>query len=107
MEELTKFEEQIMLSVWKLQDEAYGLPIYNNIVEITGRRMAIGGIYFPLERLVKRGLLKAIKGEPTKKRGGQSKKFYKLTTDGHEALVEAKKTQEIFWDNLPELNKSE
>lgn len=107
MEELTKFEEQIMLSVWKLQDKAYGLTIYNNIIEVTGKKLAIGGIYFPLERLVKRGYLKAEKGEPTKKRGGQSKKFYSLTSDGQRALVEAKKTQEVFWTDLPELNESE
>ena len=57
MSDLTKFEEQILLSVWKLQDEAYGISIYNHIRNITNKDQAIGGIYFPLERLVKKGLL--------------------------------------------------
>ena len=65
MSELTKFEEQILLSVWKLQEEAYGVTIYENIIKLTKRKLAIGGIYFPLERLVKKGYLNAIMGEPT------------------------------------------
>lgn len=46
MDELTRLEEQILLSVWKLKNNAYGLTIFQNIVEITGRKIAIGGIYF-------------------------------------------------------------
>ena len=61
MSELTRFEEQILLSVWKLQNEAYGISIYQHIRTITQKDLAIGGIYFPLERLVKKGFWKRIK----------------------------------------------
>jgi len=74
MSELTKFEEQILLSVWSLGEKAYGISIYDHIRRITGKKLAIGGIYFPLERLVEKGLLKARKGDPTPVRGGQSKR---------------------------------
>lgn len=46
MDELTRLEEQILLSVWKLKNNAYGLTIFHNIVEITRRKIAIGGIHF-------------------------------------------------------------
>jgi len=101
MSDLTRFEEQILLSVWKLQDEAYGIAIYNHIRSITNKDLAIGGIYFPLERLVKKGFLKAYMGEPTPVRGGQSKRYYRLTRLGREELIKSKKTQEAFWKNLP------
>ena len=100
MSELTRFEEQIMLSIWKLQEKAYGISIYQNIRDITRKDLAIGGIYFPLERLVKKGFLEAHKGEPTPVRGGQSKRYYRLTELGKEELIKAKKTQEAFWKGI-------
>ena len=104
MAELTKLEEQILLSVWKLGNQAYGLTIYQHIYKITGKKIAIGGIYYPLERLVKKRYLNAYKGEPTATRGGQSKRFYQLTKFGVEALMREKKAHEAFWQNLPDLN---
>ena len=101
MTELTKFEEQILLSVWKLREDAYGVTIYENILKLTTKKLAIGGIYFPLERLVKKGYLTAIKGDPTPTRGGQSKRYYKLTGLGKKALVESRETQEKFWEEIP------
>ena len=102
-EELTKLEEQILLSIWKLGDNAYGLTIYQHICEITDKKIAIGGIYYPLERLVKKRYLDAIKGEPTAIRGGQSKRYYQLTKYGITALMKEKRAQDAFWKNLPDL----
>lgn len=106
MPELTRFEEQIMLSIWKLQEDAYGIAIYQNIRDITNKNLAIGGIYFPLERLVKKGFLEAHKGEPTPVRGGQSKRFYRLTELGKEVLLSTRKTQEAFWKGIRPLKIS-
>ena len=107
MAELTKFEEQILLSVWKLQDNAYGISIYQHIQKITKKNLAIGGIYFPLERLVKKDFLEAYKGEPTPVRGGQSKRYYRMTEFGLKELKESKKTQDTFWKGLPGMKFAE
>jgi DNA-binding PadR family transcriptional regulator len=104
MSELTRFEEQILLSVWRLNKNAYGLTIYNYIRELTKRDLAIGGIYFPLERLVKKNYLKAIQGKPTAVRGGQSKRYYRLTKSGLEELLKALDLQRVFWKDLPDLD---
>jgi DNA-binding PadR family transcriptional regulator len=101
MSELTRLEEQILLSVWRLEDNAYGLTIYEHIQKITDREMAIGGIYYPLERLVKNGLLEAVKGDPTPVRGGRSKRFYRLTELGKTEMLKAKKAHDKFWKDLP------
>lgn len=106
MSELTRFEEQIMLSVLKLQDKAYGISIYQHIRDITQKNLAIGGIYFPLERLIKKGFLEAKMGEPTPVRGGQSKRYYRLTELGKEELIKAKRTQEAFWKDVHPLKVS-
>lgn len=104
MSELTRFEEQIMLSVWKLNHNAYGLTIYNHIRELTKRDLAIGGIYFPLERLVNKKYLEAYQGEPTAVRGGQSKRYYRLTKSGLAELLRALDLQQAFWKDLPDLD---
>jgi len=103
MKGLTRFEEQILLSVWRLKAEAYGITIYRHIRDLTGKDLAIGGIYFPLERLVKKGFLLAQKGEPTPVRGGQSKRYYRLTELGAEELIRSRKIQDAFWKGLPPL----
>ena len=104
MSELTKFEEQILLSVWNLQDNAYGISIYNHIRMITNKKMAIGGIYFPLERLVEKGFLNARQGESTHVRGGQSKRYYTLTKQGYNKLLDSREIQEAFWRGLPKMS---
>lgn len=104
MADITRLEEQIMLSVWKLDGEAYGISIYQHIKKITKKKMAIGGIYFPLERLVKKGYLEAHKGEPTPVRGGQSKRYYRVTELGKVELINTRATQEAFWKGLPPLH---
>jgi len=104
MLELTRFEEEILLSVWKLNKNAYGLTIYNHIREITQRRLAIGGIYFPLERLVKKKYLQSFQAKPTAVRGGQSKRYYRLTKSGLEVLLNSLDIQQAFWKDLPNLD---
>ena len=100
MSELTRLEEQILLSVWSLGENAYGLTIYEHIKKVAGKKMAIGGIYFPLERLVKKRYLDAFQGDPTPVRGGQSKRYYRLTGHGVKALERARVVYEAFWDGL-------
>jgi DNA-binding PadR family transcriptional regulator len=104
MSDLTRLEEQIMLSVWKLNRSAYGNTIYNHIRKLTQRDMVISGLYFPLERLVKKKYLTTLQGKPTSVRGGQSKRYYRLTKKGLEQLLNALEIQQSFWKDLPDLD---
>ncbi|MFC1493477.1 PadR family transcriptional regulator [candidate division KSB1 bacterium] len=98
MEILTKLEELILLAVWKLNEEAYGVSIYKHLQKVTGQKMSVGSVYFPLDRLVKKRYLKAMKGEPTPKRGGMSKRYYLLTEAGLNILNATKKVNDTMWD---------
>ena len=98
--ELTRLEEQILLAVWRLGEEAYGIAIYDHINKITGKNLAVGGIYYPLERLVKQGYLRAEQGEPTPVRGGKSKRYYRLSELGIDEILEAKRVHEAFWKGI-------
>ncbi len=102
MELLTKLEELVLLAVLKLKSNAYGITIYRHVQEVTDKKMSVGSVYFPLERLARKGLLVAYKGEPTPKRGGMSKKYYKLTESGFAVLKETKKLNETIWQSFSE-----
>ena len=103
MEILSKFEELILLSVWRLNENAYGTTIYKYITEVTGKKLSLGGVYFPLDRLTKRGYLKAYIGESTPERKGLSKRYYHLTDKGLHALAEIKRVNEIMWAGFSEM----
>ena len=98
--ELTRLEEQILLTVWRLGVEAYGIAVYDHINRITGKNLAVGGIYYPLERLVKQGYLRAVQGEPTPVRGGKSKRYYRLTELGVGEMLKARKVHDSFWEGI-------
>jgi len=104
MSELSKQEEQILLAIWKLGDEAYGVPIRNYLKEITNKNISIGGIYVPLDRLVRKGYLESFQSDPKPERGGMSRRYYKLTSEGVEILKEAKKVHETLWEDLPKMS---
>ena len=106
MEILTKLEEMVLIAVLKLKDKAYGISIYNFITELTGKDVSVSSVYFPLERLVRKGYLQTLKGDPTPKRGGLSKRYYRMTKAGIKALKENRKLQETAWKGIPDILES-
>jgi len=107
MEILSKTEELILLAVWKLKGNAYGVPIRDYLIEVTGKKFSIGGIYVPLDRLVRKEYLKAYQGDPTPERGGMSKRYYTLTDEGIEVLNQSKKIHDEMWGKLTSLSFDE
>ncbi|MFC1513818.1 PadR family transcriptional regulator [candidate division KSB1 bacterium] len=103
MKVLSKPEELVLLAIWKLKDDAYGVTIRKHIIRETNQDWSVGAIYVPLNRLSKWGYINAILGEPTAERGGKRKKFYKLTHEGLKALAHTKKVNEAMWDNITDL----
>ena len=103
MKILSRAEELVLLSVWRLQENAYGVTVRKHIIEGTGQDWSIGAIYVPLDRLTKWGYLEAIQGEPTSERGGRRKRYYKLTKEGMKALSRLKQVHETMWSELPDL----
>lgn len=100
---LTRTEELLLLSVWKLQGEAYGLAIRRHLSALLGRRVSVGAVYIPLERLAKKGFLESWESEPTEKRGGRRKRFYRLTAKGVAALNTVRQLHEEAWSGLPDI----
>ena len=103
MELLTKLEELVLIAVLKLGEEAYGISIYDCITGLTGKDVSVSSVYFPLERLVRKGLLRSYVGEPTARRGGMRKRYYALTRTGIEALQDNRSLTDKAWKGVQEL----
>jgi len=97
MKLITRTEELLLLSVWRLQKDAYSLTIQEAMSDLLDKSVSIGAVYIPLERLAKQGLLKTREGAPTEKRGGRRKRFYELTAEGQSALSALHKVQTKAW----------
>lgn len=97
---LTRAEEYLLLAVIKLKENAYPVSIFDEINKTTGASWTMGAIYFPLQRLEEKGLLTSLLGNPTPERGGKSRRFYRITEAGLEALAAARQAQEGMWRGI-------
>ena len=103
MKFLSRIEEIILLAIWKLQDNAYGITIQNQVAQDTGVEWMSGAIYGPLSRLLKNGYVTSFKGEITAERGGRHKIFYKLTPEGKRKLIAIQEVNKAIWSGIPVL----
>ena len=101
---LTRTEERILLTVYLLGDEAYGISIRKHLENTIGRKYSVGAIYVPLERLTTKGFLISFSGEPLPERGGKRKRFYKITNQGLMALRKTKELHDVMWAAVPDLS---
>jgi DNA-binding PadR family transcriptional regulator len=100
MKLLSRIEEIILLAIYRLGDEAYGMAIREEVIKATGKQWLLGAIYGPLGRLQKNGYVTTVKGEPTPERGGRAKVYYKVTRKGKGALVEIHRVQKLIWEGI-------
>ena len=100
MDILTRTEEIILLAIYRLGDNAYGVTIREEVEALVGKSYSVGAIYVPLERMTKRGLLVTRTGTPTAARGGRAKRFYEITPAGKEALLATKRLHDQLWTGI-------
>jgi DNA-binding PadR family transcriptional regulator len=100
MKIFTKKEEQILLAIYHLKDEAYLIPIREKIKEFTGKYYSVGTIYVPLNRLHVYGYLSAHIEKPDSASGGKPIKYYKLTKRGLAALAALEKQNKLMWEGF-------
>lgn len=106
MDLLGRTEETLLLSIWRLQDDAYGVSIRTDLKHRTGEEWSLGAIYAPLQRLERKGLVRTRMGDPESRRGGRRKVYYELTRTGRQALLDAKASHETQWQGITGLQSA-
>jgi PadR family transcriptional regulator PadR len=104
MEYLSQREEQILLAIGYLREEAYLVAIRKHLSKVTRKELSIGAVHIPLRRIEKQGLIAASFGESTAVRGGRRKKIYRLTSSGLAALKENKRINDLLWANFQKVS---
>lgn len=104
---ISRSEEFLLLAVWRLKENAYGVAIREQIKDATGKTWAYGALFVMLRRLEKKGYLKSHFTDPMPQRGGKSKRIFRLSAQGIKALRDVRKAQESVWSGIGEISASQ
>ena len=97
---LGEFEHMVLLAIMRLGDDAYAVPVRDEIARCTGRDVSRGSIYITLDRLETKGYLKSRLADPTPERGGRAKRYYALRPRAVDALKESRRALVALWSGL-------
>jgi DNA-binding PadR family transcriptional regulator len=89
MSTLGEFEQLVLLALVRVGDEAYGVPVHDEIASRARRSVSLAAVYKTLERLEAKGYVSSRIGEPTAERGGRRRKYFALEAPGRLALRES------------------
>lgn len=103
MKFLSRNEEIVLLAIWRLRGNAYGVTILEQVSQVTGKKWTFGGIYVPLDKLTRKEYVKKTNSSPTAERGGRSKCLYELTDEGKAALKEIREIQDSLWEGISKI----
>jgi len=107
MIEISKAEEMVLLAIWRLGDEAYGVSVRRQVRKDTGKDYTYGTLYGLLRQMDHKGYIRKIAGEPLPKKGGRSKTYFKLTPAGTRALKDAIALHKRMWKDISEISVDE
>ena len=94
---LSRSEELVLLAIWKLKENAYGVTIREQVSADTGHDWSFGAIYKPLKKLAVKAYVQKKASGPSAERGGRTKYLYTMTDAGKEALREIRRIHKTVW----------
>jgi DNA-binding PadR family transcriptional regulator len=101
---LGQFEQVVLTAVLALGEDAYGVPIHAKVEELVRpRKVTRGAVYATLDRLEDKKLIASWLSEPTKQRGGRSRRHYRLEKSGEQALKESATTARRLYDVIAQM----
>src|SRR5215471_5016439 len=97
---LGEFEQQVLLVVVRLGEEAFGPAIARELERRAGRRVSRGALYTTFDRLEDKGLVRWRTIPGTQARDGLPRRLYFVTAAGVTALRAARDVVRKLWDGL-------
>jgi PadR family transcriptional regulator, regulatory protein PadR len=94
---LGQFELMVLLAVLRIGEDAYGVPIAEELEAASGKEVGLGSVYAALERLEEKALVSFSVGDPTPERGGRAKQYAHATAKGIRAARDAQRTLARLW----------
>jgi len=97
---LTNSELLVMSAVLHLDNNAYGVPIVQEL-ERNRHAMSVATVYVVLGRLEQRGLVASTMGDATPERGGRAKRYFRVTPKGVREVRALQRTLLQLWRGVP------
>jgi len=94
---LTELEQLAMLSVLRLGQDAYAAAVRRDLVETAQRSLSAATVHVTLVRLERKGLLDSVESDPEPVRGGRSRRCFRTTREGAEALRRSREVMDRMW----------
>jgi PadR family transcriptional regulator PadR len=104
---LGEFEQQVLLVVVRLGDDAHGPAIGRELEQRAGRRVSRGALYTTFDRLEDKRLLRWRTVPGTEARDGLPRRLYSVSAAGLAALRAAREVVHNLWDGLDARLKKE
>ena len=101
---LSRAEEIILLAVYKLKSNAYGVTIREQVYKDIGRYWPFGVIYKTLKKMKTKGYVMKKASDPISERGGRTRYYYEVTPDGISALEEIQRVHSSVWEGIHGIN---
>jgi DNA-binding PadR family transcriptional regulator len=95
-----EFEQLVLLALLRLNNNAYGMEVRQEIEKRTGREISYGAVYTTLDRLEQKGYVAHRLGEATSERGGRAKKHFRALPRGREALRATQQALTVMWEGV-------
>ena len=99
-EYLGEFEQIVLLALLRLGENAYGVPIRQEIQLRTKRAVSVGALYSTLDRLEAKGYVASWFAEPTPERGGRSKRYFRVEPLGLKAIKRSQKVLAVMLEGI-------
>ena len=99
---LGELELMLLLAVIRLGEEAYGVPVAQELEQCRGRIVSVGSVYAALERLEAKGLITSSLGDPTPERGGKAKRYFRITKEGLRQVHDTRRVLTRLWRTIPD-----
>lgn len=100
---LGELEQIVLLAVLRLGEDAYAVPVLEQIEKQTGRTIARGALYTALDRLEAKGCLRSRLGERLAERGGRARRYFSVTPAAVRALKHSRLALLRLWDGLEQI----
>ena len=97
---LGEFEQMLLLAILRLEEEAYGVRLMEELEDRVGRSVTRGSVYVTLDRLEDKGWLASETSKARPERGGRPRRLVTVTPDGLDALRKSREALLTLWDGL-------
>jgi len=96
--QLGAFEEQVMLAVVRIGEDAYGMSVRRELEAVTEREVTIGSVYATLDRLEAKGLVASSRAAVAA--DAASRRIFAVTPSGGRSLALTRKVRDRLWHGV-------